>query len=193
LYYHILGTEQTEDVLVYEDPENPEWSAYIFVTWHGDYMCMGMSKDTAPVNKLWVAKVKDGVLPTDGEPSSHVFLMVGKLEWIKIKDDFDSGLDFVANNGSTFYFTSNLNAPKGSFVSYDLDHPVSPSSSSHKLTISGKRVCNSYPRTKDRRPRERSPRQREIPRPRIPSQCPEQVIRPPPRIRTPVSPRQSFK
>ena len=51
-------------------------------------------------------------------------LMKGKLEWIKIKDDFDSGLFYIANNGNIFYFESNLNAPKSKVVRYDLDHPV---------------------------------------------------------------------
>lgn len=68
LYYHILGTDQSEDVLIHRNPENPEWSSYIFVTWHGDYMCLDTSRDTAPANKFWIAKVKDGVLPADSTP-----------------------------------------------------------------------------------------------------------------------------
>ena len=53
-------------------------------------------------------------------------ILPGKLNWIKIKDDFDSGLTFVTNNGSVFYFISNLNAPRGCPVRYNLDHPVRP-------------------------------------------------------------------
>jgi len=45
------------------------------------------------------------------------------LEWIKIKDDFDSGLYYIANNGNVFYFESNLNAPRTKIVRYDLDRP----------------------------------------------------------------------
>jgi len=51
-------------------------------------------------------------------------LIVGKLEWIKIKDDFDYGLAYIANNGNVFYFQSNHNAPKGKVVRYDLDNTV---------------------------------------------------------------------
>ena len=50
---------------------------------------------------------------------------VGKLDWIKIKDDFDSSLCYIANNGNVFYFDTNLNAPKTKVVRYDLDRPVS--------------------------------------------------------------------
>jgi Prolyl oligopeptidase, N-terminal beta-propeller domain len=49
----------------------------------------------------------------------------GKLTWVKIKDDFDSGLEYITNIGNIFYFESNHNAPKYKVVRYDLDHPVS--------------------------------------------------------------------
>jgi hypothetical protein len=52
------------------------------------------------------------------------YLTPGKLEWIKIKDDFDSGLTSIANNDNIFYFESNLDAPNSKIVRYDLDNPV---------------------------------------------------------------------
>jgi prolyl oligopeptidase len=51
--------------------------------------------------------------------------IAGKLNWVKIKDDFESGLEYVANIGNVFYFESNHNAPKYKVVRYDLDHQVS--------------------------------------------------------------------
>jgi prolyl oligopeptidase len=125
LYYHVLGTDQSEDVLVYEHPEHPEWSTSIGVTRDGDFMYSGIYRDTDPVNKMRIAKVKDGALPLHGTIFYSLYLiLLGKFDWIKIKDDFDSGLSYVANSGNIFYFESNLNAPKGSLVRYDLDHPV---------------------------------------------------------------------
>jgi hypothetical protein len=51
-------------------------------------------------------------------------LIVGKLKWIKITDDFKSGLIYIANKNSVFYFRSNKDAPRGKIVRYDLDNPV---------------------------------------------------------------------
>jgi len=51
-------------------------------------------------------------------------LITGKLNWIKVKDDFESGLHYVANNENVFYFESNDNAPNTKVVRYDIDHPV---------------------------------------------------------------------
>jgi len=51
-------------------------------------------------------------------------LITGKLKWIKVKDDFECGLHYVANNENIFYFESNDNAPNSKVVRYDIDHPV---------------------------------------------------------------------
>ena len=48
----------------------------------------------------------------------------GELEWIKVKDDFEGGLRYIANNDNVFYFESNHEAPNTKVVRYDLDHPV---------------------------------------------------------------------
>ena len=58
-------------------------------------------------------------------PLLIAFLIVGKLKWLKIKDDFDFGLNYTANIGNVFYFESNHNAPNGKIVRYDIDRPVS--------------------------------------------------------------------
>ena len=95
------------------------------MTFDGNWLIMDISKGTSPVNKTWIAKVEGGALPADG---THLRYLVNlaELEWIKIKDDFDSGLSSIASNGNVFCFESNLDAPKKKIVRYDLDHPVSP-------------------------------------------------------------------
>ena len=77
--------------MIYSDPDNPEYIFQQDITFDGNWIIMGISKDTAPVNKLWIAKTEGGILPPDGTHLIYPF-NIGKLEWIKIKDDFDSGL-----------------------------------------------------------------------------------------------------
>jgi len=57
LYYHVLGTEQCEDVLIYTDPEHPNQFYGASVTFDGDWVQLYISESTAPVNKLWLAKL----------------------------------------------------------------------------------------------------------------------------------------
>jgi hypothetical protein len=56
--------------------------------------------------------------------TQYYLLTSGKFEWIKIRDDFLSGLDYIANNANLFYFESNDEAPRGKVVRYNLDKPV---------------------------------------------------------------------
>jgi hypothetical protein len=51
-------------------------------------------------------------------------LISGKLEWIKIQDDFHAQLKYVDNNGEVFYFHTNDNAPKGKVVRYNVEAQV---------------------------------------------------------------------
>jgi prolyl oligopeptidase len=110
--------------LIYSDPDHPEYHFGTLITPDGNWLELVISKDTAPANKLWIAKINGGALPPDGDSIHSSVLTSGHLEWIKIKDDFDYGLAYIANNGNVFYFESNQNAPKSKVVRYDLDNTV---------------------------------------------------------------------
>jgi Prolyl oligopeptidase, N-terminal beta-propeller domain len=117
------------------------------VTWDGDFVYLVVSQDTNPVNKVWLAKLDNKALPADGRRSVAT-LISGKLEWIKIKDDFDYGLYLIMSLGNVFYFRSNDHAPKRKVVRYDLDNPVSRRPI--RLTL-GLGVYNCHSGTKRRR------------------------------------------
>lgn len=74
MYYHVLGTEQSEDILIYSDPDNPEYHFGAATTYDGNWVKMSISKDTSPVNKLWIAKVEGGTLRPDGDQVIWSFL-----------------------------------------------------------------------------------------------------------------------
>jgi prolyl oligopeptidase len=58
LYYHRLGTLQSEDILVYKDPENPEYSFSASATTDGQFVIMDIKKDTGPINKIYLIDLK---------------------------------------------------------------------------------------------------------------------------------------
>jgi prolyl oligopeptidase len=58
LYYHRLGTSQSEDILVYTDPENPEFMFTAESTLDGQFVVIKIEKDCDPVNKLYLIDLK---------------------------------------------------------------------------------------------------------------------------------------
>lgn len=53
LYYHVLGTDQSKDVLCAEFPDNPKWMGGATVSDDGRYVLLSISEGCDPVNRLW--------------------------------------------------------------------------------------------------------------------------------------------
>ncbi|KAH7107917.1 prolyl oligopeptidase [Auriculariales sp. MPI-PUGE-AT-0066] len=112
LYYHRLGTEQSEDIIVYEDLNNPEYMFSIATTYDDKYLMLTISKDTARKYKTYIADL------TAGQP-------IGKdLEWIKFEDKFESEWAYIVNTGTRFFFLTNKDAPRHRIVSVDIADPT---------------------------------------------------------------------
>ncbi|CAI2184310.1 5744_t:CDS:10, partial [Funneliformis geosporum] len=112
LYYHRLETSQSEDILIYKDPVNPECMFSAESTMDGRYIALTVTKDCDPVNKIYFI---------DLEKTNRQ--IVENFEIIKIVDNFDAQYIYIANDDSTFYFKTNLNAPRYKIVKYDLANP----------------------------------------------------------------------
>ena len=107
LYYHQLGKPQSEDRLVYEDPENPDWSFYFRLTEDGRYEVLHTSRGTDPQNKFYFRKK-------------------GDAEWIKLFDDFENSFYLIGESkntggGDRFLLFTDYQAPKKRLVALDLD------------------------------------------------------------------------
>ncbi|GJN89615.1 hypothetical protein Rhopal_002602-T1 [Rhodotorula paludigena] len=114
LYYHRVGTPQSEDILVYKDEEHPEWMFSGGGTEDGRYVVMTQSRDTARSNLLWIADLED---PANKEIGPN-------LKWNKVIDTWGELWADVANDGSKFYFYTNANdSPNYKVVTYDLEKP----------------------------------------------------------------------
>ena len=104
LYYHQLGTPQMEDVLIYERPDDKEMGVGGGVTEDGKYLIVTVTKGTAPMNMVYFKElaVKD----------SKITPIVSVLE---------ADYSFIGNDGTTFYFRTDKNAPRGKVLKINAD------------------------------------------------------------------------
>ncbi|KAM7252825.1 hypothetical protein ACFE04_025443 [Oxalis oulophora] len=148
LYYHFLGTDQSEDVLCWKDPQNPNYLFSAAVTEDGKYILLYISESCDPVNKVYYCDISQ--LPSGLESFRRGNEL---LPFVKLVDDFDAQYHLVANDGTLFTFLTNKNAPKYKLVRVDLNHPntwndVIPESERDVLesanAVNGKQMIVSY-------------------------------------------------
>ncbi|XP_041811214.1 prolyl endopeptidase-like [Chelmon rostratus] len=112
LYYHVIGTKQSEDILVAEFPEHPKWHSSATISDDGRYAVLSITEGCEPVNQLWYCDLQQ--LP-DG--------ISGLLPWVKLVDNFDAQYSYVTNEGTVFTFRSNLDAPRYCVINIDIQKP----------------------------------------------------------------------
>ncbi|KAG2692876.1 hypothetical protein I3760_08G072400 [Carya illinoinensis] len=119
LYYHFLGTDQSEDILCWRDSENPKYSFGADVTDDGKYVLLNIGEGCDPVNKFYYCDLS--ALP------NGLAGMKGKndlLPFIKLIDEFDAQYIAIANDDTLFTFHTNKDAPKYKLVRVDLKEPT---------------------------------------------------------------------
>jgi prolyl oligopeptidase len=111
VFYHTIGTPQSADVLVYNetDEAKKDWGFGAGVTEDGRYLVFNVSKGTDPKNRVYIKDLSQGSL--------------GDRNLVKLLDDFDASYDYVGNDGSVFYFKTDLDAPRGRLIAIDLNNP----------------------------------------------------------------------
>ena len=106
LYYHRIGTPQSEDVLVYERPDEPEWGFGPSVTDDGRYLIITVWKGTADKYRVFVKDLH--------EPYGIPIELIGH---------FDNEYSFLGNDGERFYFKTDLDAPNKRVIAINLRKP----------------------------------------------------------------------
>ncbi len=106
LYYHKLGTPQSEDKLIYDRPDNKELGFGGGVTDDGRYLIISVWQGTSPKNRLYYKDLS--------KPDSEV---------VKLLDDFDAEYQFLDNDGPVFWIKTDLDAPRGRVIAIDTSHP----------------------------------------------------------------------
>jgi prolyl oligopeptidase len=107
LYYHRLGTPQSADRLVFENPAEKTWMFQSTVTDDGRYLVITVRRSSAPKVKVFY----QDLTATEMRPSE----LVG---------DFESKYDFIDNVGHWFYFETDRDAPRGRVIAIDVNRPA---------------------------------------------------------------------
>jgi prolyl oligopeptidase len=103
LYYHVVGTPQSEDVLIYERPDDKEMSISGKVTDDGNYLIISVGKGTAPQNMIFFKN-----------------LTMQRAPILPLVDKLENDYSFIDNEDSVFYFRTDKNAPLGRVVAVDV-------------------------------------------------------------------------
>jgi prolyl oligopeptidase len=107
LYYHRIGDPQSADVLVYERPDQPDWSIGGYVTEDGRYLTVYLSVGTDPRNQLLYKDLRN--------PYAAPVTLVG---------DFGNEYSLAGNKGPVFYVKTDLDAPRGRLIAIDTRNPA---------------------------------------------------------------------
>lgn len=111
LYYHRVGTPQSEDPLVFELPEQPRWFVSGEVTDDGRYLVVSLHEGSAEECRLYVLDLVDPQQPKFDGPL------------LKLVDDFRDAHRLVGSRGQTLYLRTTRDAPRQRIVAVDLQHP----------------------------------------------------------------------
>ncbi|GAB0087261.1 prolyl endopeptidase [Sergentomyia squamirostris] len=111
LYYHRVGTPQSQDVLVAEFPENPTYRIGAVVSDCGKYLILLIVKDCRD-NLVYFADLESA-----GE-------ITGKLPLKQIIHKFECDYEYVTNTDSRVIFRTNKNAPNYHLISIDFNDPA---------------------------------------------------------------------
>lgn len=106
LYYHRLGTPQSQDVLIYERKDQKEWGFAGEVSEDGRYLVITVWQGTARENRVFVKDLRDS-----------------KQSVRELLDKAHASYGYVGNIGTRFYFFTDKDAPMGKLIAIDLRQP----------------------------------------------------------------------
>jgi len=106
LYYHRLGTPQSEDILIYERPDKKDWGFSGGVTEDGKYLLISVWLGTDPRNLLFYKDLS--------QPQAPV---------VEVVNTFEADYGYIGNEGTRFWFRTDLQAPRSRVIEIDLAQP----------------------------------------------------------------------
>ena len=109
IFYHKLGDAQADDTMVHANPENPKFGFSTSVTENGKYLVVTVWQGTDDRYRVLYRSLEEG----DVADELNVLI-----------ENFDNEYSFIGNQGSKFYFKSDLDAPKKCILVIDVDQPA---------------------------------------------------------------------
>jgi prolyl oligopeptidase len=126
VFFHRLGTPQSEDQLIFDRPDDKEINVAAEVTEDGRYLILYETKGSSPNNQL---SIKDLERPHDPV--------------VRIATEADAIYSLIANDGTRFWMHTTSEAPNGRVVEVDLARSgredwktILPESSNHLDSVS---------------------------------------------------------
>jgi prolyl oligopeptidase len=114
LYYHVVGTPQSQDILVYHRPDQKEWGFGGEVSEDGEYLIISISQGTDVRNRLFYKSLKH---------DNGTFAGIKENKVVELIPDLEANYNFIANDGPIFYMLTDLNAPKSKVIAIDTTKP----------------------------------------------------------------------
>jgi prolyl oligopeptidase len=111
LYYHRVGTPQSEDRLIYERTDLPTWFIGGSTTEDGRYLLVAMSRGSDNNNRLYYADLGNPRTPN-----------IGATVMPLVEDD-DAEFAVFGNRGSVLYLRTDRAAPNRKVIALDIAHP----------------------------------------------------------------------
>jgi prolyl oligopeptidase len=105
VYFHKLGTDQKDDVLIFGGKKTPRRYVGADLTEDERYLIISAANTTSG-NELYIKDLKN--------PNSAI---------VNVVDNFDQNHSIIDNEGSKLYIYTNLKAPNGRVVTVDAAHP----------------------------------------------------------------------
>ncbi len=109
VFYHRVSEPQSEDVLVFHRPDQPEWGYDCEVTEDGHYLVLTIHLGTDDRYRIYVKDLSD--------PHAMPVALI---------DTFENEYQFVGNDGPLFYFKTDLDAPRKRVIAIDLRDASDP-------------------------------------------------------------------
>ena len=111
VYYHRVGTAQSEDRLIYSRPDLRTWFIPASVTEDGRYLLVFMYKGSDNNNRLYYSDLGDPKNPKIGAPVKPL-----------IEAD-DAEFSAFGNSGPVLYLRTDRDAPNRKVIALDVAHP----------------------------------------------------------------------
>ena len=105
LFFHRCGTQQSADVLVYERLDEKEWGFEPHVSEDGRYLVVNVLQGTDIRNRVFYRDLQGG-------------------DFVELIGDLEAAYTFIGNDGPTFYFRTDLDAPRGRLIAIDVSNPA---------------------------------------------------------------------
>ncbi len=141
VYYHRLGTPQSEDLVIYDRRDQPDWLFDAKVSEDGRFAIITVFQGTDPRTRLYYVFLDNPKRPRVTAPV------------VRVVDRLEAEYEFVHSEGDYLLVKTNIGAPKGRLVRIDINNiqpdrwvTVIPEAADvlQTVTVAGEHIIASY-------------------------------------------------